>query len=357
MNVGIAVHRFDRTEGTGGYAVELVQRLVAEHRITVYTARVAAPVPAAVDVVHVPALLATAYTAVLSFPPALRLVRRRHDLFHAQGWVSGRADIVTAHIVLGAWREAAAAAGVSSRPGERLLGGFVEARERNLFRRARAVIAPSHMAADDIAAHYGRREGVHVVHHGFPRADPGGRAEARQALGLPADAFLALFAGDPRKGLDATLAGVAAAPGVHLAVAGHGRPAGIRARAAAAGLQDRVTVLGPLPDLTGAYAAADVLVHPTIYDTFGLVVAEAMAHGVVPVVTRRAGIAELLAHGQSGWIVEGERGAGVAAALAALAGDAELRGRMAAEARRVARTRTWDDVARETLAVYRAVVP
>ncbi len=123
-------------------------------------------------------------------------------------------------------------------------------------------------------------------------------------------------------------------------------------RAARAGMLDRLHWLGSLARTAPAYAAADFLLHPTIYDSFGLVVAEAMAHGLPVVVTRAAGIAELIRHGESGWIVDGEPLAGTQAAVAALAADTALRQRLGSGARAVAARRTWDDVARETLAVY-----
>ena len=350
MNVGIAVHRYDAGEGTGGYVVQLLQRLARIHRMTLYAARVSAPVPAGVTLVRVPAVMWRAYPAMLSFPAALRAVRRRHDLFHANGWVTGSADVVTAHIIMAAWREAARAAQVVTPPGERVLGGFVAAREAALLRRARRVIAPSEKVAREIARYYRRPDGVTVVHHGFPVA--GVAADARRTLELPADAVVALFVGDARKGFDVALEAVRWTPGVRLAVVSHSHTGPMRARAQAAGVLDRVHWIGELPSAQIAYEAADVLLHPTIYDSFGLVVAEAMAHGVPPVVTRAAGVSELIRHGESGWVVEGDRQAGTTAALQALAGDPALRERLAAGARAVAARRSWDDVARETLVVY-----
>jgi hypothetical protein len=84
VNVGIAVHRYAASEGTGGYVVELLPRIARVHRVTLYAARIAAPVPPGVRVVHVPAIMLRAYSAILSFPLALRLVRRAHDLFHVR---------------------------------------------------------------------------------------------------------------------------------------------------------------------------------------------------------------------------------------------------------------------------------
>ena len=356
MNIGIAVHQYDASEGTGGYVVELLPRIARVHRVTLYAARIAAPVPPGVQLVRVPAVMGRAYSAILSFPLGLRLVRQAHDLFHVQGWIASSADVVTAHIVMAAWREAARAARVVTPLGERTLGPFVQAKEASLLQRARRVIAPSGKVRDEIARWYGRGDGVSVVPHGFPAAPaapPAPPAPAvRQALGLPPDAIIALFVGDLRKGFDTALEAVRQVPGVRLAVVSRSAQRPVMERAERAGMLDRLHWIGALEDTGPAYDAADFLLHPTIYDAFGLVVAEAMAHGVPPVVTRAAGIAELIRHGESGWLVDGDPAAATLAAVRALAHDASLRKRVGAGARATAARRSWDDVARETLVVY-----
>lgn len=357
MNVGIAVHQYAASEGTGGYVVELLPRIARVHRVTLYAARVAAPVPPGVQVVRVPAVMRRAYSAILTFPLGLRLVRQAHDLFHVQGWISSSADVVTAHIVMAAWRDAARSARVATPLGERTLGPFVQSREASLLRRAGHVIAPSAKVRDEIARYYGRSAGVTVVHHGFPET-PGSRpglVSARRTLGLPTDATIALFVGDLRKGFEVALEAVRQVAGVRLAVVSRSSQRPVMERAAQAGMLDRLHWIGALEDTAPAYDAADFLLHPTMYDAFGLVVAEAMAHGLPAVVTRDAGIAELIRHGASGWLVEGDLAAGTLAAVQALAQDSGLRQRLGAGARAAAQRRTWDDVARETLAVYQEV--
>jgi UDP-glucose:(heptosyl)LPS alpha-1,3-glucosyltransferase len=264
--------------------------------------------------------------------------------------------VVTAHIVLAAWREAARAARVPTPLGERTLGAWVQAREAALIRRARRVIAPSAKVQAEIARCYGRTAGVSVVHHGFSVAAAERRSShrdaARQALGLPAEATIALFVGDLRKGYAAAAEAVAQNPEVHLAVVSRSRRPPDGEIEVQRLLGARLHWLGALEDVGPAYAAADLLLHPTIYDAFGLVVAEAMAHGVPPVVTAAAGIAELIRHRESGWIVEGDARAGTAAAVSALARDRALRERLGAGAQAVATSRSWDRVAQETLAIY-----
>jgi UDP-glucose:(heptosyl)LPS alpha-1,3-glucosyltransferase len=356
MNIGMVVHYFDRSEGTGGYVVELLHRIARHHQVTLYAAGVRSSVPAGVKVVRVPALRGRAYSTILSFPAAFAAVRCRHDLVHTQGWVANHADVVTAHIVLAAWKEQARISGVRSSAGERWFGRFVSWREDALYRnssRSRFVIVPSHKARDEIASYYGRRNHVHVIPHGFPQAPAvSGSSEARRLLGLSDEPLIALYIGDARKGLATAIEAVAHATlPIHLLVLSGSPPAYYLSIAARLGLDKRIHWIGHVADPGSAFAAADVLLHPTIYDTFGMVVAEAMSAGLPPIVSRAAGAAELIEHGVSGWLVDGGVKE-VQFALATVLGDAELRARLATGARRVAQQRSWDDVAAETMDIY-----
>ena len=64
-----------------------------------------------------------------------------------------------------------------------------------------------------------------------------------------------------------------------------------------------------MQDVSPAYLAADVLVHPTLEDTFAMVVLEAMAYGLPVVVSSAAycGISGLLSHGVNALLVHEPR--------------------------------------------------
>lgn len=79
----------------------------------------------------------------------------------------------------------------------------------------------------------------------------------------------------------------------------------LQARVAALGLQDRVAILPPKPEIGKEYDRASILVHPSEFEGFGLSVAEAMAHGL-PVVAFAdcAGVNDLIEDNRSGLLVE-----------------------------------------------------
>jgi len=353
VNIGIAVHHYDRAEGTGGYTVELVTRLAASHDITLYAAGVEAPPPPNVTVVRVPALTWRSITAIVTFPRALASVVRRHDVLHAQGWVASHADVVTAHIVLAAWREAARDHNIHPPLGERLLGGWVARHEAEAFARAPAVIAPSRRAADDVRRCSGRAGEVTVVPHGCDRAlTPTPRIEARRRCAVDERAFLAAYIGDARKGLRAAIAGLVHADEAHLLALTASDPAPFGHLAAQLGVAARLHWAPRGVGAADVFGATDVVLQPTIYDTFGMVVGEALALGIPAIVSSRAGAAELIEHRRSGWILSGVTAQETGGALLALSRDRDLRASMAAAGRAVAARYSWDETTRRTLEVY-----
>ena len=135
------------------------------------------------------------------------------------------------------------------------------------------------------------------------------KGAARAHLGLPPTAPCLLFVANDyrKKGLQALLAAlVHLPPDVVLAVVGHTAQVPLfRERVSALKLEERVFFLGSLKEIGLAYEAADCLVHPTLEDTFAMVVLEAMAHGLPVVVSAPSycGISGLLTQGVNAQIL------------------------------------------------------
>ena len=117
----------------------------------------------------------------------------------------------------------------------------------------------------------------------------------------------------------------------------------LRRRTRDLGLIDRITFRGPRTgaDLARHYAEADLLVLASRGETYGMVLAEALAHGVPVLATLVGGVAEAVGHGaggtRPGLLVPPGDAAALGTAVRRWLCDAPLRGRLrhAARERRV----------------------
>ncbi len=145
--------------------------------------------------------------------------------------------------------------------------------------------------------------------------------------------------------------------GLSLLVAGEG-PLGeaLAAGARRRGLEGRIRLLGHREDLPRVLAAADLFVLPSWREGTPRVVTEAMAAGLPVVATRVGGVPDQVRDGEEGRLIEpGDHGA-LAAALAELAADPELRARMGRSARERAGRWSIEAMAERTDALYRSVL-
>ena len=182
------------------------------------------------------------------------------------------------------------------------------------------------------------------------RASRVNRDEVRAAWRIPKSASVVLFCAklQPWKAPLDVLEAFAAAnvPNSHLMFAGDGPlRAELEKRAIQLGLSDRMLILGFLnqSQLPAVYRAADLLVLPSLYEPFGLVVNEAMLCGCPAAVSDRVGAKyDLVKEGQTGYIFpSGDVGA-MAAILRKCLSDPEITRRMGGAAR--ARLETWSPV-------------
>jgi glycosyltransferase involved in cell wall biosynthesis len=230
------------------------------------------------------------------------------------------------------------------------------------------VIVGSEFARRQLAEALGARvDHVTVAPYGVdPRFAPRPpRADLRQRYGL-GDGLVVLFLGGlkARKNLSLLLdvwAEVArAAPLARLLIAGDGpllRP--LRDRVAAAGLADRVTFTGYVPEAEKAehFNLADVFVFPSALEGFGLAVGEAMSSGLPVVASDRGSIPELLVDSEGGFLCDPARPAQFVEALVRLLRDSALRAKQgAANTDRVDRWFRWERCVTTTRRQYEAAV-
>ncbi len=174
------------------------------------------------------------------------------------------------------------------------------------------------------------------------------KQDARARLGLPAQGTCVLFVGNDfrKKGLPSLIKALALLPPTYfVAVVGHPKQREeMQLLARAAGVAQRLVFLGTLQNMDSAYRAADLLVHPTLQDTYAMVVLEAMAHGVPVVVSGLpyCGIAGELAHQVQAWILADPHDcAALAQAIGVVMADTALAQGMAARGLEFAHAHSW----------------
>lgn len=162
---------------------------------------------------------------------------------------------------------------------------------------------------------------IRIVAPGVDHAffGPGDRAQARRALGFPAEGPLLLFVGriQPLKGASVAVRALAALGPDHpdarlVVVGGPSGPQGqnevdhLSSLVEASGLTDRVTFVPPQPHelLSTYYRAADVCLVPSRTESFGLVALEAAACGIPVVASDVGGLRSLIDHGRTGYLVD-----------------------------------------------------
>ena len=211
---------------------------------------------------------------------------------------------------------------------------------------AAALVIVTGTATLPMLAKYGiARNRIVVVEPGTARA-PLARGSGETPLQL-----LSVGTLNPGKGHEILLEALAAVPhrGWHLTCAGSvtRHPATVdRVRAAIRrlGLEERVTIVGELDAtrLGECYDRADVFVLATLQETYGMAVAEALAHGL-PVVSTTTGAIPDLIGADAGLLAPPGNTEALVGALTRVIGDNGLRTRLTEGARRVrGRLPSWE---------------
>jgi glycosyltransferase involved in cell wall biosynthesis len=258
---------------------------------------------------------------LLGFLRAARRAARSADVVHAHWLPSVAIGLLTRRpVVAEVW-------GTDVELGRRMPRAA-----RAVLRRARVVVAPS----SDLAERT-RQLGVEDV-----RVIPGG-VDVPESVGDEGDPPSVLFAGrlSREKGV---LELLEAANGIPLVIAGDGP------------LRDDVPgALGFLAhdELERLYERAAVIVVPSYREGFGVVCAEAMAHGRPVVASAVGGLLDLVEDGETGILVPPGDVPALGAALRRLLADANLRRRMGEAGRRRVQERfSWERVTDATISAY-----
>lgn len=203
--------------------------------------------------------------------------------------------------------------------------------------------------------------------------------EAKTVIGIPKEGRMVLFVGriEPLKGVDTLIRAIA-----HMRKAGlqtqfphyltiiggdpdanplemNSEMSRLQRLCIELGLQDLVVFIGKRDQssLPYYYSAADVLVMPSHYESFGMVALEAMACGTPVVASQVGGLAFLIQDGETGFVVPGGDSLALSERLTELITQPALREQLGRQAAEYARDYSWENITARMLDLYQEMMP
>jgi glycosyltransferase involved in cell wall biosynthesis len=350
---------------------EQLERLAGEYEIHLYSMRVEDVDLSQIHWHRVPALPGPHLLSYVWWLAANAIVRWWNrtchdltpDLIYSPGINCLDADIISVHIVFAEFhRQVEKKLRLLNNPvaswpvliHRRIYYGLAEALEQHVYTHPDvSLVAVSQKVAADLNRFYTQQENVNVIYHGcdVKRFHAERRCElrerARSELGLLQDEFSILLIGNDwkKKGLNCLLEALTrlANRKFRILAVGEDDTFPFRGFLELNCMTDRVQFLPLRRDVEFYYAAADLYAGPSLEDAFALPPLEAMACGLPVIVSRQAGVSELIHHGADGFILDDPEDAGALAEwIRGVAEDANCLRTLAANAARTAAGYTWE---------------
>ena len=119
------------------------------------------------------------------------------------------------------------------------------------------------------------------------------------------------------------------------------------------GISNRVIFVGVTRDVEKYYLAADIFAMPSRFDTFGLVVLEAMAAGLPVIISHSVGARDLVEQGVNGFVLSNDPSISEIVTSLTMMMDREKRILMGKNGRRIALRYSWEKTAGRVADFYR----
>lgn len=372
LSIAFVVDRFgSRFGGAEAYGVELMRELAVHHDITVYAREYDKACDLNLPFVPIKSWKHwPSWVRVLLFAIRVRkLTRVGYDIVHSHmnGWC-GDVEVIHVTPVRYNWR-------LRPLPIAKKLLSYISPRVQTYLRlearrvaprAAHRTVAVSTLIADQLAQAYPALGGTPVIPPGVVSArqvHPDERAQTRDSLGYTAnDTVCLLVARNPlRKGLPTVLEALDRLPEQIklLVVGGNASVRDYIARRNPADLLTRVRVVAETPHVARYYRAADLYIHPTLNDSFGMAPLEAMSFRL-PVVLSPApwcGFAQYVAAEEEALVLGHPEDADeLASYIRRLHESAELRSRLVKGGAQVVARHSWPQVAQQYQSLYEAIL-
>jgi glycosyltransferase involved in cell wall biosynthesis len=216
------------------------------------------------------------------------------------------------------------------------------------FEIADHIIVPSMHAKRTFLARGFRDEKVHVLHYGV-------KSDLFYPIQKQDDIFRVIYVGQItfRKGIQYLLEAFSklSLPGSELLLVGGVDPRFRQILARYEGSYRHVPHLAHI-DLLKHYGQSSIFAIPSLADAFPLVVLEAMACGLPVIISQNTGTADIVRHGEHGFVVPVRDVEAIQKAILAAYESPVLRATLSANAVRLARAQSWERYGQEAVALY-----
>jgi UDP-glucose:(heptosyl)LPS alpha-1,3-glucosyltransferase len=368
-SIAVVIPQYGRIGGAENMAFQLCERLAAMFDIHVF-ARKWDCGPSMVTFHKIPMIYFPRWLQPISFAgfAQRRISSMAFDLVHSHERIF-RMDLMTFHgIPHQTWIHDMR---------RKSLSGFDRAtcwaEKKGIENPALKMILPvSNLVKKELSKYYAISEDrVSVVHPGvsierFSRLNAMTcRERIRARHGLSASDVVICFVGMnfEIKCLDLTLQAIAgmkqdgfSPPLPKLLVVGKGDAGPYLKMAEDLGISDLIVFAGVTDEVEAYYLASELFVMPSRMDTFGLAVLEAMAAGLPVVISANVGAADLVTHGDSGFVLPQNPSARDMTASLIRLMNPDLRRSMGETARQIAGNHDWDKVADKMAEIYRTLI-
>ncbi len=358
MDIGIVL-RSCKAAGSSKYVIETTKEFVKNNDVHVF-ANYWDSLDRRVNVHKIPVVPGNFYVREASFMffASAIMAGKKFDVTLAQPTRYFSPMVAEMQFVQKSWVEYRRANRMAITLGDRILPKI---EEYNL-KKCRMAIAISQSVADDLARLYSMsEEKIRVVYSGvdYDEFSPDNRkkysGEIRERHGIGDDEKIILFQGNPfdRKGLEYTIRALPLTPkGTKLLAVGNDDIIPYMKIAKKLGVDKKIIHIAFTSEMKKYFAAADAFVLPSLYDTFALVVLEAMASGCGVVSSKYAGASELIEDGKEGFVIDPKNPGDIAEKINIILNDGNI---FRKNARKKAEQCGWDRTAKEMLEVFEEV--
>lgn len=388
--MNVYVHQLTRTLGKLGVRVDVFTRSQDEHvphvlhdlgyhnRVVHIPAGPEVPLPKAELERYIPKFV----NGIRSFSESKNI---EYDLIHSHYWMSGIAAIelsqtweipfINMFHTLGHMKNRIAKS-VNEIEGEYRIQG-----EKRVIAKANKIIAATVAEKSQLEFLYDTPSSkISVIPPGVDIRHfyPIPKDEAKEVVNLPENTHMILYVGriEPLKGIDSLIQAISmiqksgelkCCPHSLVIIGGEPEAKPEEMNAEMARLQDLVEELGienfviflgkqDQQMLPYYYSAAEVVVMPSHYESFGMVALESMACGTPVIASQVGGLAFLVRDGETGFVVPGNDIEKLSNRLVDLIRNKELRNKLGAKSADYAQLYSWENISSKILEVYREVL-